>query len=894
MSWLKTFRLRFAGLLRKQQLDSEMETEMRSHIELQTQENLEAGMNLKEARLAALRQFGWIESIKETCRDQRGMSWVENLSRDTRYGARMLRKNPSFTIAAVMTLAVGIGANTAIFSVVNAVLLQPLPFKNPDRLVTLWEGNPGQGYQDNMPSGADYLAWKSEAKSFEQMAIFNPNLSFALTGLATPLRIQGTAISANLFDLLGIKPEVGRPFTQQEEIAGHDDVAVISDRLKTRLLGRELNPLGQSLILDGRKRIVIGVMPPNFHFPGGTGIIQHTLVNEPSDVWIPLTYSADFWQNHSVHFLQAIGRLRHNATIQHAQAELTLIQARLAREFVGDFLGTEAKVVPLREQGVSNVRRGILVLAGAVGCLLLITCVNIANLLLARASARQREFAVRMALGAGPAAIFRQFLAESLLLCLVGAGFGCLLAIWGTQAFKSLLGGNFAASTPGWQAVSLCIPVLCFTIAISIVCALFFTVVPARLVTSSLLGNATNLGERSASSGRASQKLRGSFVVAQISFAMILLTGAALMIQSFVRLVRAPLGFETQHILALAVTLPELRYPNDARRLAFFDELVGRIRALPGVQSAAMGLMAPFGGAGKNYELTIEGLPPDPHGKFLNADLRPMTEDFFGTLGIPLVRGRMFDGHDNEKSAAVALVNETFVRRYLGNENPIGRRLKIGGLPNTEIIGVIRDFKQQGIDRPLNPQVYAPLSQMPFFNVGTIVIRVQGDPMSLARSVRAELAHVDKDQPIDRLETMQTIVSGTIAQPRFQARLLGLFGVLAVALAGGGLYGVLAYLVKQRTHEIGIRLALGARRRHVLWLVLGRGLRFAIAGLCLGLLASAGLTRVMASLLYDVKAADPITFAAVSFLFIFIALLASWVPARRATRIDPMNALRYE
>jgi putative ABC transport system permease protein len=375
---------------------------------------------------------------------------------------------------------------------------------------------------------------------------------------------------------------------------------------------------------------------------------------------------------------------------------------------------------------------------------------------------------------------------------------------------------------------------------------------------------------------------------------MILLTGAALIMQSFVRLIRAPLGFQTQHILTVAVTLPELRYPNDARRLAFFDELVSRIRALPGVQSAAMGLMAPLGGDGKNYEFTIEGLPPKPHGKFLNGDLRPMTEDFFRTLSIPLIRGRMFDSHDNERSASVALVNETFVRRYLRNEDPIGRKLKFGELRNTEIIGVIRDFKQQRIDRPLNPQIYTPLSQMPFFNVGTIVVRVQGDPMSLAGSVRAELAHVDKDQPIDRLETMQTIVSDTIAQPRFQARLLGLFGVLALVLAGGGLYGVLAYLVKQRTHEIGIRLALGARKRHVLWLVLYRGLRLALAGLCLGLLASAGLTRVMASLLYEVKPADPIAFAAVSILFILIALLASWFPARRASQVEPMMALRYE
>jgi predicted permease len=892
-SWQKPFVV-CRALFRKHELDAEMGEEMRSHVEMQALENIEAGMKPEEARRAALREFGWMESIKETCREQRGVSWIENLCRDTRYGSRMLRKNPSFTIAAVMTLALGIGANTGIFSLVNAVLLRPLPFTNPERLVTLWEGNPAQGYQDNMPSGADYLAWKHGTKSFEQMAIFNPSLSFALTGLGNPMKIQGAAISANLFDLLGIKPELGRPFTQQEETEGHEDLAVISHALRVRLFGRDPNPLGQSLILDGRKRTVIGVMPSNFRFPGGTGIIQHALVNEPSDVWIPLNFSADFWQNHSLHFLQAIGRLRENVTFQQAQAELTVIQARLAREFAGDFLGTEAKVVPLREQGVWNVRRGILVLAGAVGCMLLIACANIANLLLARTSARQREFAVRLALGAGRGAIIRQFLVESLLLCVVGAGLGCLLAIWGTRAFKALLAGNVAASIPGWQEVSIDIPVLCFTIAVSILCAVFFTIVPARLVTSASLGNALNLGERNASSGRASQRLRGSFVIAQISFAMILLTGAALMMQSFVHLIRTPLGFETQHILALTVTLPELRYPNDAKRLAFFDEMIERIRVLPGVESAAMGLMAPLAGAGKNYEFIIEGRAADPHGKFLNADLRPMTEDFFRTLGIPLVRGRMFGAHDSGKSTAVALVNETFVRRYLGNENPIGRKLKIGGLQSTEIIGVIRDFKQQGIDRPLNPQIYAPLSQVPFFNFGTIVARVQGDPMSLANSVRVELSHIDKDQPIDRLETMQTILSGTIAQPRFQSRLLGLFAVFGLVLAGGGLYGVLAYLVTQRTHEIGIRMALGARKRQVLWLVLGHGLRLALTGLCLGLLASAGLTRIMASLLYEVKPTDPMSFAAVSFLLILIALLASWLPARRASQVEPMMALRYE
>jgi putative ABC transport system permease protein len=813
---------------------------------------------------------------------------------ELKFAIRQLLKKPGFSAIVILTLALGIGANTAIFSIVDAVLLQAPPFKEPDRLVTLWERSPSQGYEANMPAPANYLDWKKEAKNFESMAIFNPGLSFALTGEGKPRRIHGTAISSDLLDVLGVRPKMGRGFVREEETPGRDDVAIISQKLWSSLYNSDPNILGRSVSLDGTRRKIIGVMPGKFLFPGGMGVIQGFLVNEPADVWVPLSYEPLFWQQRSFNFLQAIGRLKPGVTIEQANAELNVIQARLAREYDGQFLGTHTKVVQLREQSLADVRGGISVLVGAVLFILLMACANVGNLMLARASSRQREFAVRLALGANRFAVFKQLFSECFILSFAGGGLGVLISIWTMQGLKALLAGKAAAATPGWNDVSVNGSVLLFTLTVSVLCAFLFAMLPGWNTSTPILQNNLKEEGRSGTAGRSRQRFRNSLVVAQVALALMLLVGAALMIQSFVRLLHVSPGFEPSRVLALSVTLPEKQYSDAPKITSFFNNLVNRIQVLPGIQSAAMGLMAPFGGAGKNYHFVIEGHAPDPNGKASTADLRPMTPDFFRVLGIPILKGRPLEQHDTANAAPVVLINQTFVRRYFPNEDPIGKRINGAGGLTREIIGVVRDFKQQGLNTPLNAQMYTPLAQSAYFNSGTILVRATGSPAAIMEALRREVAAVDKDLPIDRLETMESLMAGTVAQPRFRTWILGLFGVLALLLAVLGIYGVLAHLVQQRNHEIGIRLALGSQPRQVLGLILSKGMRLVAIGLFFGLIGTFLLNSFLSALLYDIKPSDPGTIFGVMTLLLAVGFFASYFPARRAASVDPNEALRCE
>jgi len=812
---------------------------------------------------------------------------------DLKFAFRQLLKNPSFTAVAVFTLALGIGANTAIFSVVNAVLLRPLPFREPERLVTLWERNPFQGYEQNMPSTANYLDWKAAAKSFEGMAIFNPSLSFAVSGEGTPMRVQGAAVSADLFDLLGVRPQVGRGFYAHEQEPGRDKLVIISDGIWKRLFAGDQKIIGKSMQMDGTRRTIVGIMPPKFRFPGGTGVILNAFVNEPAEVWVPLSYGPDFWQRRSVHFLQVLARLKRETTLEQAAAEMNTLQAGLAKQYEKDFLGTQAKVVPLREQGLSDTRSGILVLLGAVVFILLIACANVANLYLLRTAARQREFAIRIALGASRVAVFRQLLSESLLLSFIGGGLGVLLAFGGANALQSLLPARIAAATPGWNELSVDGRVLLFTLGICLSCAVFFALVPAVHTFSPILQGWLKDGSRGVTSGAPSQRLRSSFVVAQTGFAIVLLAGAALMMQSFVRLLNISPGFEKMRVIAATLTLSDPKYTNSASRRAFFDELISRVQALPQVESAGMSLMIPFGGAGKNYEFSIDGRSKDSEGKFLTADFRPSTPEYFRTLRVPLIKGRMLNDSDSKDAQPVTLINETFARRYFPDEEAVGKRITFAST-SYEIVGVVRDFKHLGLEAPTNPQMYPPFAQTPFFNMGAVVARSTGEAQPLINAFRHEVAAIDKDQPIDSIESMETIIARTVAQPRFRAWVLGLFGSLALALAVLGVYSVLSNSVQQRTHEIGIRMAVGAGHADVLRLVIGQGMRLVGLGIVFGLAATFALTRLLSSLLYGVTALDPITIIGVACLLTLASLAACCLPALRATKIDPIVALRYE
>jgi putative ABC transport system permease protein len=813
---------------------------------------------------------------------------------DLKFAIRQLAKNPGFMAVAVLTLALGIGANTAIFSVVNAVLLRPPPFREPGRLVTLWERNPSQGYEQNMPSPADYLEWKATAKSFDGMAIFNPSISFALTGGGAPTRIEGTTVSPDLFDLLGVQPQLGRSFAADEQGPGRDQVVLISDAMWVKRFAGDRNAIGKEIILDGVKRTIVGVMPTGFRFPGGTGVVLGVVANEPADVWLPLNYASEFWHQRSMHFLQVIGRLRKGVRLEQAAAEMNALQSRIAKENEGQFLGTHVRIVALHEQSVADVRSGIHVLWGAVLFILMIACTNVANLCLSRATSRQHEFAIRLALGAGRGALFRQLLSESLLLSLLGGGIGVLLANWGVRALRTALPANIAATASGWNELTVNGQVLVFTLVISTCCAFFFALVPLSHALSPALQGWLKQNVRGMTVGVRAGRWRNSLVVAEIAFAMVLLTGAALMIQSFLRLVNVSPGFEPARVVTVSLTLPEHKYAEPGKRRAFFEDLVTRVQSLTGVDRAGMSSMAPFGGAGQNFSVAIEGRLNDPDGKFLTADFRPMTPDYFRTLGVPLVKGRMLTGSDTETAPPVVLVNETFVRRYLGSEEPLGRRISTVGGMTREIVGVVRDFKQQGLDLPLNPQIYPPLEQAPYFTFGTIAVRARGDPHSLMSALRHEVAAIDPDLPVDRLETMDAVIAGTVAQPRLRAFVVGLFGGLAVLLAALGIYGVTAHAVAMRQREFGIRLALGAQKAKLLSLVMGHGMRLALLGVGIGLVGALALTRVIQGLLFDIASSDPLTFIIASVSLVLVTLLASLLPARGAAKVDPMQALRAE
>ena len=811
-----------------------------------------------------------------------------------RFAFRQLLKNPGFTAVAVLTLALGIGANTAIFSVVNGVLLKPLPFKDPDRLVTLWERNPKQGYEQNMPAPANYQEWKAEAKSFESMAIFNPGVGFALAGDGEPTRIMGARISRDLFGVLGVQPQMGRGFTAEEEGPGRDQSVVISDALWERRFARDPNVLGKPITLDGIKRTVVGIMPRGFRFPGGTGVVLNVVANDPADVWLPMNYGPEFWEQRSMHFLQVIGRLQKGVRPDQAATEMNLLQARIAQDNDGQFLGTHVKIVPLHEQAVANVRSGIQVLWGAVLFILLIACTNVANLCLSRTVSRQHEFAVRLALGAGRRAVFGQLLTESLLLSVLGGGLGVLLAKWGVLALQSALPAQITATASGWESVTVDGRVLLFTLGISTACAVFFALVPLGPAFGSAVQGWLKQGVRGGTGGVSVNRWRGALVIAEIAFALVLLAGAALMIQSFVRLMRVSPGFEPSRLVTVSLTLSEQKYADPGRRRAFFDELVGRFQTILGVASAGLSSMGPFGGAGQNFSVSIEGRPANVDQIFLTADFRSVSADYFRTLGVPLAKGRMILPTDHETAAPVVLVNETFVRRYFPNEEPLGHRISTVGGVTREIVGVVRDFKQQGLDVPLNPQIYAPLDQASYFDTGTAVVRTSGDPKTVAGALRHAVVGIDPNQPIDRLESMEAIIAGTVAQPRLRSYLVGLFGLVALLLSALGIYGVMAHSVSLRQREFGIRLALGAQQRTLLSQVIGQGMRLALIGVGLGLVGALALTQLIRNLLFGVEPSDPASFAVGSLVLLAATLLACWLPARRATQVDPMEALRYE
>ncbi|MBA3255723.1 MAG: ABC transporter permease [Pyrinomonadaceae bacterium] len=814
---------------------------------------------------------------------------MESLLKDVRYGVRGLLKRPGFTAIAIITLALGIGANTAIFSVVNTVLLRPLPFRAPGELVTLWERNPKQGYEQNPPAAGNFVDWRDQNRVFAQMAIYAPSRKFNLALGDQPERISGAAVSSSLFELLGVRPVQGRTFSSEEEQPGNDQVALISHNLWQRHFAADLNPVGRTITLDSRPHTIVGVMPEGFQFPGGSGTVLRIFTPAPAELWVPLALDADTLRQRSSHSLNVIGRLKPGVTVEQATTEMDAIQQRLEQQYPTFFIGSNVKLVPLPEQIVGTARRPLLVLWGAVVFVLLISCANVANLLLSRSSSRKKEFALRTALGAGRTRIIRQLLTESLLLSFAGGIAGALLAAWGVHVLSTIVPLDF----PRREEIAIDGWVLGFTLLVSMLTGIIFGLAPAIQSTKMDLTDALKSSGRNSAGSSHRHSLRSLLVMSEMALALILLIGAALMIQSFLRLRQVGAGFSSDNVLTMELSLPRNSYPRD-RRPDFFQQLIERTKSVPGVQLVAAAKSLPLSVDNMNFAFDIEGRPFPP-GRSPGADCRFVTADYFKALRIPLIKGRGFSQSDGPQAPHVLLINNTMADRFFPNEDPIGKRLELGiNSFNGEIIGIVGNVKHVALDADVNSEVYAPYSQAPFWADMTLLVRTSGDPMSLAGAMRNELGTLDKQVSIGKVRTMDTIAAESVAQPRFRTLLLGVFGISALLLASVGIYGVMSYAVTQRTQEIGIRMALGAQVGDVRKLVIRNGMTLALVGVTIGLAGAFGLTRLMASLLFGISATDVPTFAAISVGLVAVALIACYIPARRATKVDPLVALRYE
>jgi putative ABC transport system permease protein len=881
-----TIPLRLRSLFRRKRADQELDEELRYHVEQKTVENVEKGMTQREARRAALVELRGLERTKDECRDARRVTWLQDLAQDLRYGLRMLRKSPGFTSVAVLTLALGIGANTAIFSVLDAVLLKSLPYPDPQKLVLVWGVDTSDHSDRDQVSATDVMDWRKQNNVFEDIATYG-NWTPALTGHGEARRVPAMLVGDGYFKIMQARPFLGRTFTPEENIDGKDREVVLSYGFWRADMDGDPNIVGKSLILNGSSHTIVGVLPQSFR-----SLLLSLLTGPAAQIYRPVGENYDNKMRSARH-LRAIARLKPRVTVAEAQADMSVITQRLAKQYPADNTNYSARVVPMKEDLVGGLRPALLILFGAVGFVLLIACANVANLLLARGSIRQREVAVRAALGASRERLLRQFLAEGVLLALAGGAAGVLLAEW-TTAWITRLGGE---SFPALSSASMDVSVLLFTFVIALLTSILFGLAPAER--AARLNVSRTLKEGSRSFGTTgSNRMRDLLVVIEMALALVLVIGAGLMIRSVVSLYGLNPGFSPDHLLTMDLSLPAAKYPKISDRIAFYQTLGRKVESLPGVESTGTTSVLPLSGNfdGRAFQVFDH---PRPRGQEYSADYYAVAPGYFRAMKISLREGRLFTDGDRETSAPVVIVDETLARTIWPGEDPIGKRVRAPGQvplekePWSTVVGVVSDVKQWALDRPGTMQLYGPEWQVGF-GWATLVVRTKTDPSAAAASVRSLIRSLDPDQAVANVTTMDEIISSSIALRRLAMWLMTSFAGLALLLACVGVYGVMSYSVEQRRQEIGVRLALGAQPRDVLRLAIGRGTRLALTGVGIGVLAAGLLTRLMSSLLYGISPTDPVTFAGVAILLTAVAIAACYLPARRAMRVDPMVALRHE
>ena len=805
------------------------------------------------------------------------------MTKEIRYGLRSLLKRPASTMVALVTLALGIGVNTAIFSAIDSVLLRPLPFKDPERLVSVWEQGLRMGITQNEVAPANFFDLRNQNQVFEAIGAYGPQ-DLNLTGDGDPERLNGQLVSANVLSILGVEPALGRTFLANEDQPGQEHVVILSDALWQRRFNRDPAIVNRNITLNGESFTVVGVMPRGFFFP-----------EREIEMWIPWAMEPEQASGRGDHYLRLVARLKPDTAIERANADVQSIAARLETEYPRTNEGLGLIVHSLHRDYVGDLRLPILVLFGAVGLVLLIACANVANLLLAQATTRRKEIAIRIALGASRWSIVRQLLVESLLLAAGGGVVGIVGALWGVEALTKLL----PESLSKLQGVSIDARVFLFTLGLSALTAVVFGGLPALLASRTKPGETLSDVARDAAGGMSGRLVRRVLVVSEVALAVVLLVGAGLLIRSFQRLRQVDKGFTTENLLTMKTVLAMPKYSKPEARRAFYDEMLRRVKEVPGVESAGMITFLPLVVNGMNFTFSVEGRSAPGDMELPFAVYRTVSPDYFRAMGIPLQRGRFFEARDSADSQAVVVINRRLAHQFWPNEDPTGKRLKVGPLDSPSkwltVVGVVGDVRQTSLyDEKM--EFYVPYAQEPrgFMAPRDLVLRTRGDTSSIAAAVRQAVWAVDKDQPVSNIRTMDQVFAAAIARERFQALLLGLFAALALVLACVGLYGVISYAVAQRTHEIGVRMALGAQSQDVLKLVLRQGMLLTLIGLVVGVAAGFAATRVLSDMLYGVTSKDPLTFVVAPVLLLLVAFLACYIPARRATRIDPLTALRYE